>query len=579
MSKTISFNYSYLTPSQKRLFLIMPRWYIGIFSRGTGKTTVKQALRSLLTAENVPGGLSVFYNATYIGAQQRTVSDTLKGWKEFGLVEGRDFVKNTAPPVHFGKSQYQPLNYKNVITHKSGHSFIIASNDRPGLVNSLSITGGIFVDECRFINGELMKQDLYPAIRGKNVWGKYNPFVFSRTYTTDMPFIGDETEWLHDFEKMMNPNQIRLIAQASIKVELLKNKILKYRKLYQASGNYSVKRNHLSKIESLSKRLTYKIGMLNKIRSVYITSENGKQIKTNKSVYFDTGSFLANLNILGRDYFFDNADPERNPLIAKTSFLNIKPSEVENKFYSNLKTKHFITGRFDGTAIYEFGIRDAEEPSPLKAIHILDYDPTKELDIEFDYGDMCSCSISQTFGNKELYIASFEVILPFDIDDLIQIVLAYFKQHAYKRINVYKDPSGNYQRNRKSRVYGLQTVEGFRSAGWYVIDKCPMGTINPPHTDKHRLISMILKETDPQFPIVRIIRETNRQLESSMSKAPLIVKYKQDGSKEMLKDKTSERILALKDKPMNSTDHSDHFDIKMWHKYNHLLPYSGLSFS
>ena len=96
-----------------------------------------------------------------------------------GLLEGRDFVKNTAPPSNFAKSQYQPLNYKNVITHKSGHSFIIASNDRPGLVNSLSITGGIFVDECRFINGELMKQDLYPAIRGKNVWGKNNPFVFS----------------------------------------------------------------------------------------------------------------------------------------------------------------------------------------------------------------------------------------------------------------------------------------------------------------------------------------------------------------------------------------------------------------
>jgi len=578
MSKAISFNYSYLTASQKRMYLIMPRWYIGIFSRGTGKTTVKQALRSYLTAINVPGGLSVFYNTTYIGAQQRTVSDTLKGWKNMGLVEGKDFVKNIAPPKHFGESQYQPLNYKNVITHKSGHSFIIASNDRPGLVNSLSITGSINVDECRFINGELMKQDLYPAIRGKNIWGKNNPFVFSRTYTTDMPFITDDADWLFDFEKMMHPEQIKLIAQASIKVELLKNKIFKYQKLYYKAEKHTVKQDYLHKINNLSKRLDYKIRMLNKIRTSYVVEQKGKKKLTNKSVYFDTGSFLANLNILGKDYFFDNADPETNPLIAKTSFLNIKPQEVENKFYANLSSKHFITGKFDVDTIMEFGIGDSNETSPMKAIHILDYDPNKELDIELDYGDMCTCSISQTFGDKELYIATFEVILPYDIDDLINIVLDYFGNHNNKVINIYKDPSGNYMRNRKHQVYGLQTINKFKKAGWYTIDKTPTGSINPSHNAKHQLISMILKEKDTRLPVIRIIRETNRQLESSLNKAPLIVKHKSDGTKEMIKDKSSEKKLQLKDKPFSSTDHSDHFDIKLWHKYNHLLPYTGLSF-
>ncbi len=575
MSKTISYNNIYLTPSQKRMYLINPRWYIGIFSRGTGKTTRKQALRSYLTAVNVPMGLSVFYNATYIGAQQRTVANTIAGWKQLGLQEGVDFVKNISPPKHFDDNPfYEPFNWKNTVSFPNGHIFVIGSNDRPGLVNSLSVTGGIFVDECRFINEELMRQDLYPAIRGQNIWGNHNPFTFSRTYTTDMPFISDEAEWIFDFEEMMIPEQIKLIAQASIKVEQSKNKILKYQKLYSKAEKFTVQQSYLNKINNLSKRLDYKLLMLNKIRTSYVVDNK----KINKSVYYDTGSFIANLNVLGKDYFFENADPERKPLVAKTSFLNIRPQEVENKFYAHLSSKHFITGSFNNDALDEFGIAEPGENSPLKAIHILDYNPDQELDIELDYGDMCTCTVSQTHGRKELYIATFEVLLPYDIDDLIEIVLDYFMYHKKKRINIYKDPSGNYMRNRKNQVYGLQTIQKFKQAGWSVIDRCPEGSVNPSHNAKHQLLSMILKEKDGRYPIVRIIRETNRQLESSMNKAPLIVKIKDNGTKEMHKDKSSEKKLKLEDKPNNSTDHSDHFDIKLWHKYNDLLPQHKLTF-
>ncbi len=78
------------------------------------------------------------------------------------------------------------------------------------------------------------------------------------------------------------------------------------------------------------------------------------------------------------------------------------------------------------------------------------------------------------------------------------------------------------------------------------------------------------------MPYVRIISETNRQLQSSMNKAPRIVKINRNGDKEIFKDKSSEKELKLKDKPMNSTDHSDHLDIKLWHKYNHLLPSTNI---
>lgn len=545
--------------------MISPKWYMGIFSRGTGKTTRIQALRSLLTAINVPGGLSVFYNATYIGAQQRTLANTIAGWLEFGIIEGVDFVKNIAPPKHFAKNlDYAPIVWKNTISFRNGHIFVIGSNDRPGLVNSLSITGGVFIDECRFLNEPLMRQDLYPAIRGKNRWGKFNPYVFSRTYTTDMPFIADEADWVFDFETLMNKEQIKLITQASIKVEQLKYKILKIRKQYHASNSYSKKQALLVKINSLSKILQKKSDFLDRIRSSYKSQEG--------SVYFDTGSFISNIAILTKKYFFDNVDL-RNQHVAKVSFLNIRPEEVENKFYSHLSKKHFINGKFDYNAIDKFGIADPDGKSILNAKHILSYDTNREIDIELDYGDMCSCSISQTFGREERYIASFEVLLPYTIEDLIKIVDEFLKYHVNKVINVYKDPSGNHMRNNKKKVYGMQTIESLRQYGWFVIDKTPPGSINPPHDMKHTLVNKILREAEPRLPIVRIIRETNKQLENSLKKAPRIVTISRTtGFKEILKDKSSERTLPLEDKPLGSTDHSDHFDIKLWHKYNHLLP-------
>ncbi len=571
MLKIESYKNLYLTASQKRMFLIMPKWYVGIFSRGTGKTFVKQALRSYLTAINVPKGLSVFYAATYVGAQQRTVADTIRGWKQLGLIEGTHFVKNIKPPEHFETSFYEPLTYKNVISFFNGHAFIIGSNDRPGMVNSLSITGGIFVDEARFIKEEIMKQDLYPAIRGQNVWGKHNPFVFSRTYTSDMPFISDDAEWLHDMAKLMNTEHITLIAQASIKVEELKNLIFKHHTNYYLTENIKDKEYYLYKINGLNKRLEHKQNQLNIIRCHFINDNN---TLTNRSVYFDTGSFIANINILGEDYFNDNFDSSENLLIARTSFLNIKPSQVEKKFYSNIKSKHFILGDFNYNIIENFGIADNE--TQLKAIHINNYNPNQELDIEFDFGDMCSCSVSQTFGQTELYIVSLEVLLPFSVDDLVFLIIDYFSNHNKKVVNIYKDPSGNYMKNKQGDVFSELTINAFKKAGWYIIDKCPNGSINPSHTAKHQLVNMILQENDNRFPLVRIIKETNKQLVNSINIAPLILKIKPDGTKQLLKDKSSEKKTKLENKPMNTTDHSDHFDIKLWHKYNHLLPYSNI---
>jgi len=551
-----------LNKPQKRVYFVNPHWYVGIFSRGVGKSYYLQAIRSMTTAQRIPGGISCFYNATYIGAQQRTVSKTIAGWKSLGWEEGKDFVKNIKPPDKFDKNiEFEPLTWKNTISTKNGHVFVIGSNDRPGLVNSFSFAGGIFVDECRYIDEPQMKEDLYPAIRSNNIWGDNNPFFLQRTYTSDMPFITDESDWLFDFNKLMNPEQIRLIVAVAIEVEKLKFQAYQYSKNLKESDNYDEKSHLINLIDEINIDISLTNSYLDKIRSNY----NGK-----KSTYFDTGSFISNINVLRKNYFFDNFN-RKKPLISKVSFLNIKPEETENKFYSSLTKKHFITGTFDYD-ILDNGIPDSHDILMLHAFHILNYSKHIPVDVEFDFGDMCSCSISQTFGNEERYIGSFEVVFPDDIEDLVDIVNNFLLGHYDRRVFIYKDPSGNYMRNKKKQVYGQMVINRFKHHNWNVYDMCPIGSINPEHSAKHQLINMILSEKYPTFPKIRIIRETNKNLESSIKKAPALLVINNKGLKYITKDKSSEKELKLADKPEHSTDHSDHFDIKLWHKYNHLLP-------
>ncbi len=554
--REISIVKQYLTTGQKRAVLIHPNILVVKKARGEGKSTRYQALRSMMIAQTVPQSVNVWYGPTLIGLQGRMVAGLLGGWSEFGWIEGRDWVKNIEPPDAWPKPHdYRPLTYKNTVSTKTGSLYILGSNDRPGLVNSLSITGHVGIDEARFLNAERMKQDLYPAIRGNIRYWPDNPHVKSMTISTDQPFVEDDADWIDAYEGMMNKKQIYLIAVFSLHVEGVKRRLLKYRQQLNATQNYEKRAGILSKIQTVTNELRLKQKKLDRLRM--------------KSVYFDTGSVLGNLHVLGEEYALRAANPAEIDIpIFKTSFLTIKPNEVANKYYPNFKKHHIIEGHFS-SSVDEMGIGEIN----LKSIHIEDCNPDMELDIEFDFGDMCTCAVSQTHGQEERYIASFEVLDPLDEKDLVKVVSSFFQFHRNRRIHIYKDPSGNWMENKAgTNSFAASITEELRANGWFPIDETPEGLNNPPHNRKYQLIAKILKEDDKRYPTVRIIRHTCENLIASIRLAPRIVIYHGDNSKEIRKDKSSEKNLALNKKPGLSTDHSDHFDIKLWHKYGHLLP-------
>ena len=484
------------------------------------------------------------------------VAGLLGGWAEFGWVEKRDWVKNCEPPKGWPRPHdYKPLTYQNTVSTRTGCIYILGSNDRPGLVNSLSITGHVGIDEARFINAERMKQDLFPAIRGNGKPWPNNPHFKSMTISTDQAFIGEDADWVDDYLPQMDHDQIYLIAAFSLKVESVKRRLLDYKKLLSNTAEWDTRNEIKSKILNVEKELDGKQRILDRIRM--------------NSVYFDTGSVLGNLAVLGEEYATVNANPlNLSPHIFRTSFLGIKPDETEQKFYPNFKKSHIIEGRFS-SLVDEMGIGDFE----ISSIHIEDCNPDMELDIEIDFGDMCTCTVSQTHGREERYIKSFEVLSPQDEIDLIAKVDQFFCHHRHRVINLYKDPSGNSMENKKrSNTFGASVTEALRERGWHVIDKTPPGSFNPPHNDKYKLVAAILKEENPRYPVVRIIRHTNENLISSIKRAPRKVNFDVNGFRYITKDKSSEKEVPLIKKPALTTDHSDHFDIKLWHKYNHLMP-------
>ncbi len=572
----------YVTSPQKRMYLVHPTIYMGIQSRGTGKSTVLQALRSLRIGNmDVPRSVNVFYGANYAGLQLRTMPGTIAGWIRFGLREGRDFVINNAPPRSWPRPYgYEtPLSYKNTISTRWGSIFILGSNDRPGMVNSLSITGHVGIDEFRFINDERMVQDLFPAMRGNlALWGGDNPHNMSMTLTSDRPFPG-ESEFYKDYQKMMSLEQVYRIMELSLVHEQKAYEIYGL-KQQLASHEHDLRQKQEIRAELSAKHK--ELGRLAKSLRFIRGHWYGKdgRIEKKASVFFDTASVFSNAHILTLDYIRRNADDRvmKKP-VFRTSMLNLEPEQVEAPFYGAWSPrKHVINGNWDYSTLDEIGIVNPEKPEAFfKAALLLDYDPRAEVDIELDFGDLVTCSVSQTLemaeGLTELYIGTFEVSQPQTVDSLIDKVNSFLLGHVNRTVNLYVDPSGHYQMDRERLLtYVAKTKKRLGHHHWTYTEHLPKGSTNSLHDIKHTTVNDILREENFLLPKVRVVRETNKALINSIQLTEYKLDVDRKGVKRIYKDKSSEKKISLTDKQDgNTTDHGDHFDIKLQTKYGHLI--------
>ena len=99
--------------------------------------------------------------------------------------------------------------------------------------------------------------------------------------------------------------------------------------------------------------------------------------------------------------------------------------------------------------------------------------------------------------------------------------------------------------------------------GWTIIQETHKG-MEPPQHDKYLLWGMILKGSDPSFPVVRFNGSKCKYTLISMNNTQVVQK---EGK--FTKNKSSERSKTIL--PEEATHFSDAVDKRIWTKYGHLL--------
>ena len=105
---------------------------------------------------------------------------------EVDNIESIHYVVGKKPPKSFRQPIIDPKDYEHVITLYNGSVAVIISQDRPGSLNSLTLSW-LLVDEAKFIDYAKLKDEPLPANGGiKSYFGKHS-HNHSIMMLSDMP--------------------------------------------------------------------------------------------------------------------------------------------------------------------------------------------------------------------------------------------------------------------------------------------------------------------------------------------------------------------------------------------------------
>ena len=556
--------------------LIQPKNCFLVAGRGSAKTTMYMAQRSINIQVSMPHSQQVIVADTYVNALKNIVPTLIDGWNRKGWRPGVDYVTDIKPPAHFKKCYKNTDSHHHTIATKHGVRFIIGSLDQPrGLAgNSFQ---HLYGDEARQLNPEKLKR-IFPALRGEDQHYNHSPYYCGQTFFTDMPnILSGDYDWILETEKEMDKLQI----QAALELGKIINDLrIKEITITQNISKDSSRAVHNSTYIARQKRL------LSKVQSD-IQSWHVKWCAVRKeSTFFFCVSSFVNADILTEGYFTRSLT-SLGLEEFKSAILSLKVNITKGEqFYTHLGEHHFYDDGLDSDFyINKYALIDEFEETSEALRYI---NPNQKLEIGMDFGSMLSMIVGQhrpTYnGPGHLNILKeFHTLAPFSIKALIQgdlelalqnpnlkdyypktCFLDFFKNHNRKEIDFYYDRSGNQgqdvQRDYATDVKNAIEYKNGLPTGWRVnlISK-EQSTI---WQQEEYIFAQKILSDNTELPSVRIDRNQCRCLISSLQLAKTEVTIdRKTGSKRIQKDKSSERKL-FKTKynlPMYSTNFSDAF--------------------
>lgn len=525
-----------------------PKNYYGISGRATAKTTDLQAKRSMRISYNMARAYFAWVADTYENAIGNVRDGLIEGWNRNGWEEGVHYVLDERPPKHFEKPYKSPKSYKHTMSINNGCFFKIVSLAQPSSAAGNSYQH-LFGDEVKYFNEDKLKK-LTPAIRGEYTRFSESIYYRGRTFTTDMPNpVEGEFDWILQQEKNMDVEQIKLIISIFVQLNECRKDYFR-----------AVKFQDQLKLKSVERRLVKLQGYYNRARK--------------DSTLFMIGSTFANLEILSLGYFEDTLEGG-NIEDFKTAIMSLKPGIPQGaKFYTNLGTHHFFEDGLKLDFIDNYSLHEEFKPT-AKNMRFEYYDPQLPVSAGMDFGDMISMVTGQERGNyiyalKNIFAVPDEndkIITEqsFTLNKVAKEFVEFYKGHKNKTLYLFYDRSGNAYQN-INRDWANDTKVAIEKAGQEIgeiweVELMSRGQAKIDQAEEYRFMTKYLSEGIAGIPDVRIYKNFNKELKSSLEITKIKVRKNSKGETVIEKNKSSES-LPYRLRPMYSTNFSDAF--KYW---------------
>ncbi|MFV0195212.1 hypothetical protein OBJ93_06975 [Empedobacter falsenii] len=525
-----------------------PKNYYGISGRATAKTTDLQAKRSMRISYNMARAYFAWVADTYENAIGNVRDGLIEGWNRNGWEEGVHYVLDERPPKHFEKPYKSPKSYKHTMSINNGCFFKIVSLAQPSSAAGNSYQH-LFGDEVKYFNEDKLKK-LTPAIRGEYTRFSESIYYRGRTFTTDMPNpVEGEFDWILQQEKNMDVEQIKLIISIFVQLNECRKDYFR-----------AVKFQDQLKLKSVERRLVKLQGYYNRARK--------------DSTLFMIGSTFANLEILSLGYFEDTLEGG-NIEDFKTAIMSLKPGIPQGaKFYTNLGTHHFFEDGLKLDFIDNYSLHEEFKPT-AKNMRFEYYDPQLPVSAGMDFGDMISMVTGQERGNyiyalKNIFAVpdendKFVSEQSFTLNKVAKEFVEFYKGHKNKTLYLFYDRSGNAYQN-INRDWANDTKVAIEKAGQEIgeiweVELMSRGQAKIDQAEEYRFMTKYLSEGIAGIPDVRIYKNFNKELKSSLEITKIKVRKNSKGETVIEKNKSSES-LPYRLRPMYSTNFSDAF--KYW---------------
>lgn len=286
--------------------------------------------------------------------------------------------------------------------------------------------------------------------------------------------------------------------------------------------------------------------------------------KPSKYAFIKASALINKLN-LRAEWFDEMKDESPSDLIYDAEILNIRPKEIQNGFYLQLKpARHYYT---DYNHEYLESITADYTLSSFNCKQDSDIVPNKPLIISIDWGLFMSAVVSQDLPQEYRVLKEFWATQSGssqDHEDLINDFDEYYKPLLNRTLHLYYGHDGNAKiRKGTNETYGDELARLLRAKGWTVYDKSK-GKAVAPHNDKYILINMMLKESSSRFKKIRINEQNCPSLTISMERAEA-----REGKNGVEKVKKDEKNASMKQQ--HTTHLSDAVDIPLYALFKNKL--------